>query len=55
MELVVYDATTAEVIYAANHQGKALVAGSIAFYGTLTWGMPKGHGRLNSPRSTVVA
>ncbi len=36
-KLVVYDATTAEVIYEADHQGKALVAGSIAFYGTLTW------------------
>ncbi|WP_329428044.1 hypothetical protein OG339_01290 [Streptosporangium sp. NBC_01495] len=40
-ELVVYDATTAEVIYAADHRGKALVAGSIAFYGTLTWGVLK--------------
>ncbi|MBT2234695.1 YncE family protein [Nonomuraea sp. NEAU-A123] len=40
-ELVVYDATTAEVIYATDHQGKALVAGSIAFYGTLIWGVLK--------------
>ncbi|GGL18911.1 hypothetical protein Sme01_47700 [Sphaerisporangium melleum] len=40
-ELVVYDATTAEVIYATDHQGKELVAGSIAFYGTLIWGVLK--------------
>ncbi|MEU8193289.1 hypothetical protein AB0C10_05840 [Microbispora amethystogenes] len=40
-ELVVYDPATAEVIYEADYQGKALVAGSIAFYGTLTWGVLK--------------
>ncbi|MEU7876929.1 hypothetical protein [Microbispora bryophytorum] len=40
-KLVVYDAATAEVIYEADHPGKALVAGSIAFYGTLTWGVLK--------------
>ncbi|SEH02902.1 hypothetical protein SAMN05444920_13114 [Nonomuraea solani] len=48
-ELVVYDPATAEVIYAADHQGKALVAGSIAFYGVLTYAVLKepGTGRMH--------
>lgn len=40
-ELVVYDPATAEVVYSAGHQGKALVAGSIAFYGVLTYAVLK--------------
>ncbi|MEV4798557.1 hypothetical protein AB0K18_00980 [Nonomuraea sp. NPDC049421] len=36
-ELVVYDQGTSEVIYSAEHEGKALVPGSIAFYGVLTY------------------
>ncbi|MGW0197133.1 YncE family protein [Nonomuraea sp. NPDC003201] len=40
-EIVVYDPATAEVIYSADHQGKALVAGSIAFYGVLTYAVLK--------------
>ncbi|GAA2686262.1 hypothetical protein GCM10010412_073650 [Nonomuraea recticatena] len=40
-ELVVYDPATAEVIYSADHQGKTLVAGSIAFYGVLTYAVLK--------------
>ncbi|MER6006459.1 hypothetical protein ABT120_48515 [Nonomuraea angiospora] len=48
-ELVVYDATNAEVIYTAAHQGKAVVAGSIEFYGTLTFAVLKepGTGRMH--------
>ncbi|MER5646150.1 hypothetical protein [Streptosporangium sp. NPDC002524] len=48
-ELVVYDATTAEVIYTAAHQGKAVVAGSIEFYGTVTFAVLKepGTGRMH--------
>ncbi|MFB4284755.1 hypothetical protein ACBJ59_56475 [Nonomuraea sp. MTCD27] len=48
-ELVVYDPATAEVIYSAAHQGKALVAGSIAFYGVLTYAVLKepGTGRMH--------
>ncbi len=48
-ELVVYDATTAEVIYTAAHQGKTVVAGSIEFYGTLTFAVLKepGTGRMH--------
>ncbi|GLW25008.1 YncE family protein [Microbispora triticiradicis] len=48
-ELVVYDPATAEVIYEADHQGKALVAGSIAFHGIYTWAVLKdtGTGRMH--------
>lgn len=48
-ELVVYDPATAEVIYSAEHQGKTLVAGSIAFYGVLTYAVLKepGTGRMH--------
>ncbi|MEU8205243.1 hypothetical protein [Streptosporangium sp. NPDC049046] len=48
-ELVVYDATTSEVIYTAAHQGKTVVAGSIEFYGTLTFAVLKepGTGRMH--------
>ncbi|MGW4793979.1 YncE family protein, partial [Nonomuraea sp. NPDC004297] len=40
-ELVVYDPATAQVIYSADHRGKTLVAGSIAFYGVLTYAVLK--------------
>ncbi|WP_157383041.1 YncE family protein [Nonomuraea coxensis] len=48
-ELVVYDATTAEVIYTAAHRGKAVVAGSIEFYGTVTFAVLQepGTGRMH--------
>ncbi|MEV5555808.1 hypothetical protein AB0L44_19300 [Nonomuraea wenchangensis] len=48
-ELVVYDATTREVIYTAGQQGKALVAGSIGFYGIYTFAVLKepGTGRMH--------
>ncbi|NUP82136.1 MAG: hypothetical protein HOV96_31815 [Nonomuraea sp.] len=48
-ELVVYDPATAEVIYSAQQQGKTLVAGSIAFYGVLTYAVLKepGSGRMH--------
>ncbi|NUT45527.1 MAG: hypothetical protein HOV86_36605 [Thermoactinospora sp.] len=48
-KLVVYDPATAEVIYSADHQGKALVPGSIAFYGVLTYAVLKepGTGRMH--------
>ncbi|WP_182882448.1 hypothetical protein [Microbispora sp. H10949] len=48
-KLVVYDPATAEVIYEADHQGKALVAGSIAFHGIYTWAVLKdtGTGRMH--------
>ncbi|MEU1725206.1 hypothetical protein [Nonomuraea sp. NPDC005692] len=48
-ELVVYDATTAEVVYTAAHQGKAVVAGSVEFYGTVTFAVLKepGTGRMH--------
>lgn len=47
--LVVYDPATAEVIYKADHQGKVLVAGSIAFHGIYTWALLKdpGTGRIH--------
>ncbi|MFI7111581.1 hypothetical protein ACIBK9_35080 [Nonomuraea sp. NPDC050227] len=48
-ELVVYDATTSEVIYTAAHQGKTVVAGSVEFYGTVTFAVLKepGTGRMH--------
>ncbi|MEU8386236.1 hypothetical protein, partial [Streptosporangium sp. NPDC048865] len=48
-ELVVYDATNTEVIYTAAHQGKAVVAGSIDFYGTVTFAVLRepGTGRMH--------
>ncbi|MGA5761325.1 hypothetical protein [Nonomuraea bangladeshensis] len=48
-ELVVYDATTTEVITTAVHQGKTVVEGSIEFYGILTFAVLRepGTGRMH--------